>query len=103
MLDNFNKESLGLYGYNPCIFEKVIERNDYIKNFWNNLKLNKKDFKENTDLPDEEYTDSSAVKVNKDNFYSLLYAETVKRIKFEGNENTDDESQKKIYGNSGRI
>ncbi len=91
IIDDFKKDSLTLYSYNPVIFEKIIDENNYINTFWENFSENIKDNNSMEIFDDDtEYSKDYIPKIVKKNFYSKLYAETIRRINCEGNSKITD-------------
>ena len=90
IIEDYNKESLTLYEFNPLIFEDSINETDYVKNFWKNFpdEIKSEDFREII-KDDNEYIDYSPHLKNK-SFYSKLFTETVRRINHENNQKMDD-------------
>ncbi|OHD12038.1 MAG: hypothetical protein A2Z98_06440 [Spirochaetes bacterium GWB1_27_13] len=87
IIDDFDKEFITLFSYNPLIFTDNLNENNYISNFWDNLKefvvSNRKEinFKEDYLYKDDFILD----KKNKNDFFSKLYFETIRRTLFEAN------------------
>lgn len=91
IIDSFKKDSLTLYSYNPVVFEKFIEDNNYISNFWSNFSEKIIGYNSLKILPDDSgYGKDYFPDLNNKEFHSKLFTETVRRLNCEGSMGIDD-------------
>jgi|GEM_PF-1298459 len=93
LIEEIDIDSFTLYSYSPLIFEKNLMKKNYIEEFWNKIdEKSKKDFNDYIYKSDKKYIKDFELKIDdKDNFYSKLFTETVRRINIEGNSNINND------------
>jgi hypothetical protein len=96
VLEEYKKNHISIYSYNPVVFYDSLADNNYINKFWNKISdSNKKDFIKEIFENDDKYINYEFQTEKISSFYNKLFIETIRRIIIEGKVNVSDEKLNK--------